>query len=84
MPRTAETDAFDNPLLAAVPRALRAVPAQDGEGASLHDAVIRRLAGDRLRDLRDDGLTTAYMASMYGVDAQEMEQLAGELLPSRR
>ena len=84
MARTAETDAFENPLLAAVPRSLRALPAEDGDGASVRDAVIRRLAGDRLRDLRDDGVTGAYIAGMYGVDAQEMEAITRELLPSRR
>jgi hypothetical protein len=84
MTRTAETDAFENPLLAAVPRNLRALPAEDGDGLSAREAVIRRLAGDRLRDLRDDGLTGAYIAGMYGLDAQEMEAITRELLPSRR
>src|SRR5688500_16726160 len=45
---------------------LRALPVdpEDTERARL----LRRLAADRLRDLRDDGVTVGYMARMYGVE----------------
>jgi hypothetical protein len=35
----------------------------------------RRLAADRLRDLRDDGVTVAYMARMYDVEPGMMEEM---------
>lgn len=41
--------------------------------------LVRRLAADRLRDLRDDGVTVAYMARMYGVDHELMEEMIGAL-----
>ena len=42
-------------------------------------ALLRRLAMDRLRDLRDDGVTAAYVARMYGVDRAELAHLMAEL-----
>ena len=42
-------------------------------------ALLRRLAIDRLRDLRDDGVTTAYVARMYGVDRTELAEVMAEL-----
>lgn len=52
---------------------IRALPvvAEDTARAQL----LRRLAADRLRDLRDDGVTVAYMARMYGVDPAMMEEM---------
>jgi hypothetical protein len=41
--------------------------------------LLRRLAADRLRDLRDDGVTLAYVARMYGVDPDLMEEMASTL-----
>jgi hypothetical protein len=41
--------------------------------------LLRRLATDRLRDLRDDGVTIAYMARMYGVEPGLMEEMVGTL-----
>lgn len=41
--------------------------------------LLRRLAADRLRDLRDDGVTVGYMARMYGVEQGMMEEMIGEL-----
>ena len=68
----------------AAPRALRALPVEEVDVAAANrELLMRRLAADRLRDLRDDGLTMAYMARMYGVEPDEMEALAAELLPSR-
>jgi hypothetical protein len=41
--------------------------------------LLRRLAADRLRDLRDDGVTVGYMARMYGVDQGVMEEMVSTL-----
>ena len=66
------------------PRALRALPVEEVDiGAATRELLMRRLAADRLRDLRDDGLTLAYVARMYGVEPDEMEAMEAELLPSR-
>ncbi len=46
------------------------------------ERLVRKLAADHLRELRDDGLTIDYVARMYGVSAERMEILYGELLPS--
>jgi hypothetical protein len=61
--------------------ALRVLPAADPM-ESLREELIRRLAADRLRDLRDDGVTRGYVARMYGVEPELMESVASELLPS--
>ncbi|HEY0017705.1 MAG TPA: hypothetical protein VGC13_15440 [Longimicrobium sp.] len=42
-------------------------------------ALLRRLACDRLRDLRDDGVTVGYMARMYGVEPGMMEEMMSAL-----
>lgn len=46
------------------------------------DPLVRQLAADHLRELRDDGVTLDYIARMYGVSPERMEILLGELLPS--
>jgi hypothetical protein len=51
------------------------VDAQDTERARL----LCRLAADRLRDLRDDGVTVGYMARMYGVEQGMMEEMVNAL-----
>ncbi|HEX6751503.1 MAG TPA: hypothetical protein VF092_29695 [Longimicrobium sp.] len=71
-----------NALEAAAPRPIRALPVTEPEPDPA-EALIRRLAADRLRDLRDDGVTLAYVARMYGVDAALMERLQAELVPTR-
>lgn len=48
------------------------------------ECLIRRLAADHLRELRDDGVTLDYVARMYGVSPERMEILFHELFPSRR
>ena len=78
MPRAVESG-FIAPSPTLAPRPLRALPIEEVESPPL----IARLAADRLRDLRDDGLTLAYVAKMYGVEPGEMEALEGELIPSR-
>lgn len=62
---------------------LRVIPV-DAEENALREALIQRLAADRLRDLRDDGVTLAYVARMYEVDPGLLERLQGELVPTRR
>lgn len=56
---------------------IRALPVdpQDTERARL----LRRLAADRLRDLRDDGVTVGYMARIYGVEQAMMEEMVAAL-----
>lgn len=62
-------------------RPLRVLPSDPTE--PLRDDLIRRLAADRLRELRDDGVTRGYVARMYGVDPELLESVARELLPPR-
>lgn len=81
MPKAAAEATFDSP---SAPRPIRALPVDEVEAPSLRETVLRKLAADRLRDLRDDGLTLAYVARMYGVDAREMEQISTELVPTGR
>jgi len=64
-------------------RPLRALPIGEDDAGASRELLLRRLAADRLRDLRDDGLTLAYVAKMYGVEPDEMEAVEAELLPSR-
>jgi len=71
------------PAATPAPRPIRVLPVVEEEVQDLRELVIRRLAADRLRDLRDDGVTLAYAARMYGIDAAEMEALEADLLPSR-
>jgi hypothetical protein len=75
--------AYTAPAATPAPRPIRVLPVVEEEVRDLRELVIRRLAADRLRDLRDDGLTLAYAARMYGIDAAEMEALEADLLPSR-
>lgn len=53
----------------------RSVDAEESPRARL----VRQLAADRLRDLRDDGVTVAYMARMYGVEPELMEELVSTM-----
>jgi hypothetical protein len=82
MRNTAETVALDAPL-AAAPRAVLQLAVEDDEERDARERLIRLLAADRLRDLRDDGVTPAYIARMYGIDGGLLEQLSEELLPGR-
>ena len=78
--------ALDHPLAlaAAAPRPILVLPVvEDAAERDVRDQLIRCLAADRLRDLRDDGVTVAYVARMYGVDPELMERLSNDLLPLR-
>lgn len=54
------------------------VPGADPAEAA-RAALLRRLACDRLRDLRDDGVTPAYVARMYAVDRAVLDEVMAEL-----
>jgi hypothetical protein len=74
------------PLLESTPapaRPIRALPVTEIEPDPA-EALIRRLAADHLRELRDDGVTLGYVARMYGVEPALVERLHSELVPTRR
>ena len=56
---------------------LRPLPVDHDDEARAR--LIRRLAADRLRDLRDDGVTISYMARMYDVETAMMEEMINAL-----
>ncbi|HYJ79977.1 MAG TPA: hypothetical protein VEW03_10270 [Longimicrobiaceae bacterium] len=69
---------------AAIQRSIRALPVGDDDGErGARERLIHCLAADRLRDLRDEGVTLAYVARMYGVDAAELEAVQAELVSAR-
>ena len=73
----------ENLLPAAPERQTASVtPIRRGLDSEENDAwmeLIRRLAADRLRDLRDDGVTVAYLARMYGVEQGLLEEVINSL-----
>jgi hypothetical protein len=83
MQHAAETS-YAAPTDTPAPRPIRALPVELVDVPDIRESVIHRLAADRLRDLRDDGLTLAYAARMYGIDAAEMELIEAELLSARQ
>lgn len=82
MRNTAETVALDAPP-AAAPRAVPQLAVEDDAERDARERLIRLLAADHLRELRDDGVTPAYVAKMYGVDGELLEHVCEELLPVR-
>jgi hypothetical protein len=54
---------------------LRPLQAHLDPGEAARVALLRRLATDRLRDLRDEGLTQGYIARMYEVERATLEEL---------
>lgn len=58
---------------------IRPFPIDAGPADAERATLLRRLASDRLRDLRDDGVTVAYMARMYGVEQGLMEEMISAL-----
>src|SRR5688500_7390834 len=52
---------------------IRPFPIDADPADTVRARLLRRLACDRLRDLRDDGVTVGYMARMYGVEQGVME-----------
>ena len=70
--------------LEASPRRTVVALAIDGAAeCGARELLIHRLAADHLRELRDDGVTVAYIARMYGVTPTDIEELGAELLPLR-
>ena len=53
---------------------IRALPLDPDPRAEEQARLIRRLAGDRLRELRDDGVTPSYIARVYGVELSVIEE----------
>jgi hypothetical protein len=47
------------------------------------EALIRRLAADRIRELRDDGVTLGYVARIYQVEPDLLESVFAELVEGR-
>ena len=82
MDHAVELAALQPTPAAPVNRTIRALPADDGEREA-RERLVHALAADRLRDLRDEGVTLAYVAKMYGVEREEMEAVQAELIPSR-
>jgi hypothetical protein len=58
---------------------IRQLPLDAAPADTAHARLLRRLACDRLRDLRDDGVTVGYMARMYGVEQGMMEEMISAL-----
>jgi hypothetical protein len=58
---------------------IRALPLDADPADAARAKLLRRLACDRLRDLRDDGVTVGYMARMYGVEQGMMEEMINAL-----
>ncbi len=83
MRTAAESVALDTTAPATPPRTILPLPVEDVSEREAREDLVRRMAADRLRDLRDDGVTMAYVARMYGVDCDALERLAADLLPRR-
>lgn len=58
----------------------RLVSDEDAETLE-RNRLLAKLAADRLRELRDDGVTLGYIARMYDVEPESLERLYGELVP---
>lgn len=58
---------------------IRPFPIDADPADAVHARLLRRLACDRLRDLRDDGVTVGYIARMYGVEQGVMEEMISAL-----
>jgi hypothetical protein len=78
----AARDFAATPAAPARPRALRAMETADPEQEARAHLVLR-LAADRLRELRDDGVTFGYIARMYDVPPETITRLYDDLVKSR-
>ena len=58
---------------------IRPFPIDTDPADAARARLLRRLACDRLRDLRDDGVTVAYMARMYDVEQGLLEEMVNAL-----
>lgn len=84
MQHAAEPSPPAPPAAAAADRGIRVLPVEPPAEREKRERLVQRLAADRLRDLRDDGLSTAYVARMYGVEPELIEALQAELTPTLR
>jgi hypothetical protein len=75
---TTATDGAPTGVASGTPQStpLRSLPAHPDPREAARAALLRRLAADRLRDLRDDGVSGAYVARMYGVDRAALDEMA--------
>ncbi|HEU4454119.1 MAG TPA: hypothetical protein VFR81_13710 [Longimicrobium sp.] len=83
MRNAAESAALEINAPAAPARTILPLPVEDVSEREVREELVRRMAADRLRDLKDDGVTMAYVARMYGVDRDVLERVSAELLPRR-
>jgi hypothetical protein len=83
MRNAAESVALDAAAPTPPQRTILPLPVEDVSEREAREDLVRRMAADRLRDLRDDGVTMAYVARMYGVDPETLERLSADLLPRR-
>jgi hypothetical protein len=81
MKHAAEPATLDTATPSLPSRTIVPLPVEDAAGRQVRERLLRQLAADRLRDLRDDGVTTAYVARMYAVDPTVLEELQADLLP---
>ncbi|HET6231769.1 MAG TPA: hypothetical protein VFE05_16965 [Longimicrobiaceae bacterium] len=63
-------------------RHLRLDDEQRDPHAEARAKLILALAADRLRELRDDGVTFGYIARMYEVPTDMLQKLHTELVPT--
>jgi hypothetical protein len=54
---------------------IRTFTVEPDPAAEARIRLIGQLAADRLRDLRDDGVSTAYIARMYGVEPSTIQEM---------
>ena len=71
------------PVSATDARPIRVLPVEVPPEVEKRARLVRQLAADRLRDLRDEGLTLSRIARVYEVDPEDVEALLAELVPSR-
>ena len=69
--------AEDRPSASVTP--IRPFPMDADPADAVRARLLRRLASDRLRDLRDDGVTVGCMARMYGVEQGMLEEMISAL-----
>jgi hypothetical protein len=69
---------------AATSATIHLLPRPAGPDAVATGRLIRLLAADRIRDLRDDGVTDAYIARMYEVDEEALATVIRDELPLTR
>ncbi|MDB4951054.1 MAG: hypothetical protein JWM27_3703 [Gemmatimonadetes bacterium] len=72
-----------DPRRAPRPRALPPLEPRPDAAQEARARLILRLAADRLRELRDDGVTFGYIARIYDVPPETMTRLYDDLVRPR-